>query len=91
MTTGEDATIPDGWQPLPPDLAADAKQKAMEALRTDGPPCAAQHRLARFCDTDGDYAGASFTQLGPIDTNDITPADLLATTLLSVRIRPNAM
>jgi hypothetical protein len=63
MTTGEDATIPDGWQPLPPDLAADAKQKAMEALRTAGPR-AAQHRLARFYNTDGDYAGASFTQLG---------------------------
>ena len=81
--------IPDGWQPPPPDLAADAKQKAMEALRTDGPR-AAQHRLARFYDTDGDYAGASFAQLGPIDPIDITPADLLATTLLSVRIRPGA-
>ena len=86
MTTGEDAMIPDGWQPPPPDLAADAKQKAMEALRSDGPH-AAQHRLARFYDTNGDYAGASFAQLGPID---ITPADLLATTLLSVRIRPGA-
>jgi hypothetical protein len=81
--------IPDGWQPPPPDLAADAKQKAMETLRSDGPH-AAQHRLARFYDTDGDYAGASFAQLGPIDPIDITPADLLATTLLSVRIRPGA-
>ena len=61
----------------------------MEALRTDGPH-AAQDRLARFYDTDGDYAGASFAQLGPIDPMDITPADLLATTLLSVRIRPGA-
>jgi len=81
--------IPDGWQPPPPDLAVDAKQKAMEALRSDGPR-AAQHRLARFYDTDRDYAGASFTQLGPIDPMDITPADLLGTTLLSVRIRPGA-
>ena len=55
MTTGEDAMIPDGWQPPPPGLAADAKQKAMEALRTDGAH-AAQHRLARFYDTGGDYA-----------------------------------
>jgi Family of unknown function (DUF6308) len=47
-------------------------------------------RLA-FYDTDGDYAGASFAQLGPIDPMDITPTDLLATTLLSVRIRPGAM
>ena len=89
MTTREDGAIPDGWQPLPPDLAADAKQKAMEALRTDGPH-AAQHRLARFYDIDGDYAGTSFTLLGPIDTMDIGPTDLLAVTLLSVRIRPGA-
>jgi Family of unknown function (DUF6308) len=61
----------------------------MEALRTDGPH-AAQHRLARFYDTDGDFAGASFAELGPIDPIDITPANLLATTLLSVRIRPGA-
>jgi Family of unknown function (DUF6308) len=81
--------VPDGWQPPPPDLVVDAKHKAMEALRTDGPH-AAQDRLARFYDTDGDYAGASFAQLGPIDPMDITPADLLATTLLSVRIMPGA-
>lgn len=89
MTTGEDAMIPDGWLLPSPDLAVNAKQKAMEALRTDGAH-AAQHRLARFYDADGDYAGASFAQLGPIDANDITPVDLLATTLLSVRIRPSA-
>jgi hypothetical protein len=62
----------------------------MEALRADGAH-AAQHRLARFYDTDGDYAGASFAQLSPIDTNDITSTDLLATTLLSVRIKPGAV
>ena len=64
--------VPDGWQPPPPDLVVDAKHKAMEALRTDGPH-AAQDRLARFYDTGGDYAGASFAQLGPIDPMDITP------------------
>lgn len=89
MATGEDAMIPGGWLLPPPDLAEGAKQKAMEALRTDGRH-AAQHRLVRFYDADGDYAGASFAQLGPIDTNDITPADLLATMLLSVRIGPGA-
>jgi Family of unknown function (DUF6308) len=89
LNTKEYAVIPDGWQSPPPDLVMDAKQKAMEALRADGPQ-AAQHRLARFYDTDGDYAGASFALLGPIDPMDITPADLLATTLLSVRIRPGA-
>jgi hypothetical protein len=89
LATAECAMAPDGWQPPPPDLVVDAKHKAMKALRTDGPH-AAQDRLARFYDPDGDYAGASFAQLGPIDPMDITPADLLATTLLSVRIRPGA-
>lgn len=82
-------TVPDGWQLPPPRLVANAKQKVMDALRTDGPH-AAQGRLARFYDTDGDYAGASFAQLGPIDRMDITPTDVLATTLLSVRIGPAA-
>ncbi len=89
MTTGECARVLDGWQPPPPGLVVDAKNKAMEALRTDGAH-AAHDRLARFYDADGDYAGASFAQLGPIDPLHITPADLLATTLLSVRIRPGA-
>lgn len=62
--------IPDSWQSAPTDLMAAAKQKAMEALRIDGAH-AAQHRRARFYDADGDYAGASFAQLEPIDTNDI--------------------
>jgi hypothetical protein len=68
---------------------ADAKQKVMEALRTDGSH-AVQDRLARFYDTDGEYAGASFAQLAPINPLDITSTDLLATTLLSVRIGPGA-
>jgi hypothetical protein len=68
---------------------ADAKQKAMEALRTDGSH-AVQDRLTRFYDTDGDYARASFAQLAPIDPLGITSTDLLATTLLSIRIGPGA-
>ena len=81
--------LPDGWQLPPPDLVGSTKYKALEALRTDRAH-AAPERLVLFYDTDGEYAGASFTQLGPIDPVDITPADLLATTLLSVRIGPGA-
>ena len=61
----------------------------METLRVDGFP-SAPDRLARFYDTDSDYAGASFTQLLPIDPMDITASDVLATTLLSVQIGPRA-
>lgn len=78
-----------GWQPPPPGLMADAKQQVMKALRTDGPH-GVQDRLTSFYDTDGDYAGASFAQLAPIDPLDITSTDLLATTLLSIRIGPGA-
>jgi hypothetical protein len=81
--------VPDGWQLPPPDLLVEAERKALQAMRTDG-PYPAPDRLARFYDADGDYAGASFAQLGPVDPMDITPTDLLATTLLSVRIRPGA-
>lgn len=89
MTAGQWTKVPDGWQPPPAGLVVDAKHKTLEALRTDGPH-AAQDRLARFYDTSGDYAGATFAQLGPIDPLDITPADVFATTLLSVRIGPSA-
>jgi Family of unknown function (DUF6308) len=75
--------VPDGWQLPPPDLLVEAERKALQAMRTDG-PYPAPDRLARFYDADGDYAGASFAQLGPVDPMDITPTDLLATTLLSV-------
>jgi hypothetical protein len=79
MTIKQWTMVPDGWRLPPPDPLVDAKHKVMEAMRTDGPQ-PAQDRLARFYDTDGDYAGASFAQLGPIDPMDITPTDLLATT-----------
>ncbi len=89
MTGAHRTMVPDGWQLPPPDLLVEAERKALQAMRTDG-PYPAPDRLARFYDADGDYAGASFAQLGPVDPMDITPTDLLATTLLSVRIRPGA-
>jgi hypothetical protein len=50
----------------------------------------ASARLARFYDVAGDYAGASLAELRPIDPLDFTPSDILATTLMSVRIGPGA-
>lgn len=46
--------------------------------------------MARFYDVRGEYAGATFTQLRPFDPMDVTVSDLLATTMLSVRIKPGA-
>jgi Family of unknown function (DUF6308) len=81
--------IPEGWKPLQSGLLADAKEKALEALRGGGLH-PVQDRLACFYDTEGGYAGASFAQLQPVDPMDITASDILATTLLSVRIRARA-
>src|SRR5215469_2992215 len=47
-------------------------------------------RLTRFYDVTGDYAGVSLAELRPIDPLDFTPSDILATTLMSVRIGPGA-
>jgi hypothetical protein len=90
MTTGPKTSVPDGWQLPPPDLLVHAKDRAMRALQGDGLH-PAQDRLARFYDTDGDYAGASFVQLQPIDPMNIGASDVLATTLLSVHIGAGAI
>ena len=80
---------PDGWRQPPIDLLVHAKAKALEALHSEGVN-PVQGRLACFYDVLGDYAGATFAQLQPADPLDITASDLLATTLLSVRIGPRS-
>lgn len=87
---------PENWHEAPEDwarpsdaditLAVEATLTAL-SLDTDRP---AHERLARFYDRSGNYAGASFTELGPLDPADITASDLHATTLLSVRVGPGA-
>jgi Family of unknown function (DUF6308) len=89
MSSDSWTLIPEGWKPLQSGLLADAKEKALEALQGDGLH-PVQDRLACFYDTEGGYAGASFAQLQPVDPMDITASDILATTLLSVRIRARA-
>jgi hypothetical protein len=81
--------VPEEWEPPPGGLLAHAKAKALEAMRGDGLH-PAQERLARFYDTDRDYAGATFALLQPVDSRDISASDLLAATLLSVPIGPLA-
>jgi Family of unknown function (DUF6308) len=81
--------IPQGWAQPPPELYGLAKHKALQAMRIGG-LYPAPARLARFYDVAGDYAGASLAELRPIDPLDFTPSDILATTLMSVRIGPGA-
>jgi hypothetical protein len=61
-----------------------AKDSALHALSDLGWPVA--DRLREYYDPDGDFAGASFTQLGPVVPDDITAADLYAVRLLNVRV-----
>jgi hypothetical protein len=83
------AQVPDGWKQPEPDLPAMAKEKALKALKQTGTD-PAQERLAWFYDTHGDYAGATFAQLQPIDPWNLTSTDLHAATFLSIRIGPRA-
>lgn len=86
MGSGPWKSAPDGWdEPPPHDLMVQAKAKALGALHA-GEPNSVQERLAYFYDVRDDHAGATFAQLEPTDPLHMTPCDLLATTLLSVRI-----
>jgi hypothetical protein len=81
--------IPGSWRPATPDLVEHAVAAALQALATDSPR-PAQRRLTNFYDRSRDFAGATFVNLVPVVPDDITAADLHATTLLSVEIRPGA-
>lgn len=81
--------IPIGWPELPPKLRDQATDRALKALRLDGVR-PAQDRLRFYYDVDGDYAGATFAQLAPIEPDNINATDLHATRLLSVPIGAGA-
>jgi len=90
MTTSEPWTaIPDGWPAVPPEVVEQAKRQAHIALASDGERRAAD-RLARFYDTESNYAGASFADLEPNHWTEVTATDLHATSLLSINVGPQA-
>lgn len=77
------AAIPDGWEPVDAATLDGAVSRSLDALSMDGPD-PVHHRLARYYDRHGEYAGATFLNLGPSDWQDIIATDLLATALLGV-------
>jgi Family of unknown function (DUF6308) len=81
--------VPTGWAELPAELREQVRDQALRALRLDGDR-PAQDRLRFYYDVDGDYAGASFALLTPIEPNNINATDLHATRLLSVPIGAGA-
>jgi len=77
---------PDQWKVVPPGLYETVRERTLAALE---PQSAAVH-LAWYYDRDGNFAGSTFSELGPVVRDDITVADLLATQLLFVRIGPRS-
>lgn len=77
---------PDGWPVIPHEVIDAATAVALGALSLEGDR-PAHARLARYYDRERKYAGATFTDL-PNIADDVTADDLLAVSLLSVRISP---
>jgi len=80
---------PDDWPELDPGVRERAIAQALEALSGEshsGPV----RRLVAYYAVDGDYAGASFATLPPVEPQTITATDLHATSLLSVDVGPGA-
>jgi len=85
MTPGSEDR-PREWKDVPADAFKTARERTLAALEL---PSAAVH-LAWYYDREGNFAGSSFSQLGPNVRDDITATDLHATELLYVRIGPRS-
>jgi len=79
MVLGPFTAIPDGWEAADEGLIQ-RSLKAVEVALQD--PAAIEH-LVTYYSRKGNYAGATFLELDPVNPWDITAADLLALTLLS--------
>lgn len=71
---------PDGWLPVPPE----ALETALAVIHRPLEPAVAVPRLTEYYRSDGNYAGATFVEVSPVDAGQFTAADLFAITLLSV-------
>lgn len=84
-----DARTTDPWPTVSSDVLANAREHCLEALSPAGHKPVGP-RLAKYYNIDGNYVGRSFAALLPNDADSITPADLHATSLLSVEVGPQA-
>jgi hypothetical protein len=83
MTSAE--SQPEMWEAPDPERVAEARTAAVEALRDTGDRPVAE-RLATYYEVEGNYVGATFVELQPIDNFAITPADILAVRLMNAPI-----
>lgn len=81
--------VPLAWPAPDARLLQRAREAALAALANVGPR-PVRERLVRYYDVAGNYAGASFAQLAPLDRETVTAIDLHAVQLLAVKIGPGA-
>src|SRR4051812_14756910 len=87
MTHARFTAVPDGWEVASDDQLRRTADIAVTVLERPG----AVDDVATYYDRESNYAGATFLDLDPSDPYAITCGDLLATTLLSVTIEPQAV
>ena len=76
--------LPDGWNCPTAETVKVALQQTRLALSTDGDQLT--KRLREYYRTGGNFAGATFLELMPLEHDQMTASDLLAVTLLNVDI-----
>ena len=84
MTDVRFDSVPEGWKVVSEEVVSNAERVVRASLEDDS----AVDDLVTYYGRDGNYAGATFVELGPTSPWDITAADLLALTLLSVQAPP---
>ncbi|CAN7242324.1 DUF6308 family protein [Knoellia sp. LjRoot47] len=84
MTNDRFNSVPEGWEGVSDEVVRKADGVVRAALEDD----MVVQDLVTYYDRDGNYAGATFVDLGPSSPWDLTPSDLLALTLLSVQAPP---
>lgn len=64
-----------------------AVQRTLSVLQDEATP----RRLAKYYNRKGDYVGRSFVDLEPNDHEQITPVDLMATSMLNIKFPASAV
>lgn len=87
MVNEEFTARPAVWEAATSERMARGVEITLEVLHHS----AAVDNMSRYYNRDSNYAGATFLDLDPVDPYAVTSGDLLAITLLSVKVEPQAV
>jgi len=87
MTNDRFVSIPESWEPA----GSERLDRALEVVGSVLNSARVVDDVARYYNRDSNFAGATFLDLDPADPYAVTTGDLLAVTLLSVDIEPQAV